>query len=102
MKTIGKTLRVLRNIAGIKQGDLASRINVSANYISLVENGKKEPSLKFLQRIADELKIPVTVFFWDNIQVNNIEDERQRVAAEKLNELYWDLIRLRLSDINSK
>lgn len=60
---LGKRIKLLRINAGIKQGQLADRLGVSANYISLLENGKKEPSLQFMKKLSNTLKVPLDLFF---------------------------------------
>ncbi len=92
MKNIGKSIRIIREIAGIRQGELAKRIDVSSNYISLIENEKRKPSLKFLEKVATELNVPVAAFFWEDIDTNEVHSEDQKKASEKVNSLFWDLI----------
>lgn len=43
----------------MKQGALAERMGVSQAYLSLVESGKKEPSLAFVRNAADVLQTPL-------------------------------------------
>lgn len=45
-------IRQLRNAIEMKQSDLAGRLNVKANTISNWENGKTEPDLESLQKMA--------------------------------------------------
>jgi len=97
MKNIGKTIKLLRQLAGIPQKDLAKRISFSQNYISLIENGKKEPSLKLLRKLGAELNIPVSAFFWNDLEIDNISDLRIKETSKRINDLYWDLIRQTLS-----
>lgn len=55
----GERVRELRHTRGVKQADLAERMNVSVSYISKVENGKLHfgdyPSEKFIHKLAVEL-----------------------------------------------
>lgn len=46
-------IKHLRTIAGIKQIDLASRLNVRQGTISNWESGKTEPDIESLQKLAD-------------------------------------------------
>lgn len=64
MAQLGKTIKMLRINAGIKQKDLAQRVQISPNYLSLVENGKREPSISVIEHIAQKLKIPISYIFW--------------------------------------
>jgi transcriptional regulator with XRE-family HTH domain len=46
--TIGRMLRLLRSVEGIPATKLAGSIGFSSAYISELETGKKEPTLKVL------------------------------------------------------
>jgi transcriptional regulator with XRE-family HTH domain len=61
--SVGRAAKFARVAAGIKQKDLADRLDVSPNYLSLVENNKREPSISFLRNLAGELAIPLGLLF---------------------------------------
>ena len=61
---LGKAIKLVRTAAGIRQGALARQMNVTANYLSLIENSKREPSISFLRKLASALGVPVAVFFF--------------------------------------
>lgn len=52
-------IKHLRTIAGIKQTDLASRLNVRQGTISNWESGKTEPDIESLQKLADIFRTTV-------------------------------------------
>ena len=58
-----KNLKKYRNENGYTQEQLSFEAEISADYISEIERGKKTPSLKRLFKIADVLKVPVNKFF---------------------------------------
>jgi transcriptional regulator with XRE-family HTH domain len=62
MSNIGQRVRALREKLGVTQAELAQRINFVRNYISLVENGRQEPSRKFVQAIDLIEKAPTPYF----------------------------------------
>lgn len=62
---IGTNIIILRAIEGLKQGELASEVGVTQNYISLLETNKKVPSLTLLQKMAGLYNYPMTFFFQD-------------------------------------
>jgi len=63
---LGQATRIMRTASGLKQSQIADRLGVTANYVSLVENGKREPSVSFLRQLAEIFDIPVGVFFlWE-------------------------------------
>ena len=74
---IGQTLRLLRVRADLKQAELAKDLDVTANYLSLVEKGHREPSLTFLKKFAKRLNVPLGYFLW-----LALADEESEEAAE--------------------
>lgn len=63
-KSTGPVIGRIRKKKGITQDDLARRVNVSRNFLSLIENGKREPSSDCLGRIAKELGVPPAGIEW--------------------------------------
>ena len=58
---------MIRTAKGVKQLDLARQLDVSPNYVSLVEKGRREPSVGFLRKVAKELGVPVgLLFLWQD------------------------------------
>lgn len=55
MYLMGKRLRQLRINAQITQVKLAKNIGVATSTLSLYESGRREPSIRTIQRIAEEL-----------------------------------------------
>jgi transcriptional regulator with XRE-family HTH domain len=62
-QAVGKALKLLRTAKGMKQLELAKKIGVQKNYVSMVENGHREPSLTFLQAAASALGASIDMFF---------------------------------------
>jgi transcriptional regulator with XRE-family HTH domain len=65
---LGNRLRDLRRQQALSLRALAEKSGLSANTLSLIENGKTSPSVATLQQIAIALNIPITSFF--EIKVN--------------------------------
>jgi len=53
-----KAIRVARSLADISQGTLADRAEIDRSYLSLIESGKRKPSIETIERIARALKLP--------------------------------------------
>lgn len=49
----GQVLKTLRSSRSISQGYLANEIDVTQNYISLIESNKKLPSPQLIEKIAN-------------------------------------------------
>ena len=61
---IGRVLKLARVAAGVSQIDFARQVGVTANYLSLIERGHREPSLTLLRAVARHLRIPLREYLW--------------------------------------
>ena len=57
MEALGALLREERRAAGLSQRQLSERTNVSNAYLSQVERGRHEPSLRVLNAVASTLGV---------------------------------------------
>jgi len=89
--TIGSTLKLLRTASNLTQSSLAKDLNVTANYLSLIENGRKEPSLTFLKRFSKKLDAPLGYFLWLALEENRSQEEFD--LKRKMDELLVTIIR---------
>lgn len=64
-------LKVKRWEAGIKQYELANLLGCTASYLSMIENGRIEPTEEFKVRAAMVLKIEEDVLFPNSILKQN-------------------------------
>lgn len=55
-------LKARRNELGLTQEDLAGRCNLDRPYISLIEVGRKQPTLSVLYKLSEALELPLGVF----------------------------------------
>ena len=53
-------LREARQSAGLTQEDLAERAEVSVRFISMLETGRRQPSLSALAALAEGLRSPMS------------------------------------------
>ena len=63
IKDIGKRIRTYRLQAGLSQEKLAEIASCDATYLSEIEQGKRNPSLKVIERIAAALQLPLSRLF---------------------------------------
>jgi transcriptional regulator with XRE-family HTH domain len=89
---LGEKIKVARRQMDLKQYELAEKTGLSANYISLIESGKKSPSLKNLYKIAEALNTNVSWLLKNDPVVNNIKELAtlydMEWIAEALHRLY--------------
>src|SRR5882762_9568563 len=85
-----KAIRIARSLADVPQRELAKRISMNSSLISMFESGKRRPSLKTLERIADALGLPFHLLVLlgteskDSNAKNLKEIERLAVGLTKL------------------
>ena len=67
---LGEALRLIRVFHDMKQQELAYRIGLSKSYVSELESGKRNPSMKVIQQYADAFGIPVSsiLLFSENLK----------------------------------
>src|ERR1700686_406421 len=57
-----KAIRVARALADISQRELAKRVSIDPSLVSMLETGKRQPSLDTLEKIAAALEMPFPLF----------------------------------------
>jgi transcriptional regulator with XRE-family HTH domain len=81
--TLGNAIKLIRTARHITQRKLAKQLKVSANYLSLIESDKRDPSLAFLNRLAAQLGVPVAMLFvfqgepLPGVQVSDLDKLRE-------------------------
>jgi len=71
----------------MSQSDLAERTDLSAAYISLIESGKKQPTLPTLETIADALGLSLDV-----LMLTAIDYEQVRRSHKEMSELFGQML----------
>jgi transcriptional regulator with XRE-family HTH domain len=56
---VGQNLKKIRTEKGISQGDICRALDMDRAYISALENGKRNPTVATLEKIAKVLGISV-------------------------------------------
>lgn len=88
---LGQTLKILRVASGLRQATLAKELEVTPNYLSLVENDRREPSLAFLKKFAIRLDVPLGYFLW--LALGNTGSEEEVDLRDKMDALLTELLR---------
>jgi XRE family transcriptional regulator, regulator of sulfur utilization len=76
----GKAVKIVRTAHGLTQSELAERLSVGASHLSLIEAGKRQPSLRVLDEIAEALDVPphlLTLLASDPEEIENHADPQQ-------------------------
>ena len=71
---LGDSLKLIRKMHSIPAKQLASKLGISATYLSEIENNKKKPTLDLLTKYAEYFKVRLsTILFFDE---SNCIDEQ--------------------------
>ena len=62
---IGQRIREIRKNNGLTQEDLAGLAEIDRSFLSEIENGHKNISVEILKKIADALKVRVSLILGD-------------------------------------
>jgi len=92
----GQTLKMLRVAANLKQGVLAKDLNITPNYLSLIENGKKEPSLTFLKNFSKRMGVSLGYLLWLALEDGNLPEEME--LKHKMDNLLVEIMRKKAKD----
>lgn len=63
LKEFGRKIAEARKKTGMSQEQLAAAVDLHRTYIGFIEQGKRNPSLWNIQKIADALKISIKDLF---------------------------------------
>ncbi len=61
----GRKLKNIREISGMTQEDIAKKANVTKEYVSMIESGKRLPSVDVLAKLADIFHLNISYFIED-------------------------------------
>ena len=56
---LGKNIKRIRTAKGITQGDIVRALGIGRGFISNIENGKANPTLGTISKIAKALGVPI-------------------------------------------
>lgn len=83
---IGREIRSSRERLGISQETLAERSEITAQFVSLLENGRRLPSLPLLERLASALHADIAEFFVADAARLQTVDEHAVALLRELDE----------------
>jgi transcriptional regulator with XRE-family HTH domain len=70
MPTFGEKLRMLRTRRGMTQRELAAQLGYSDHsHIALVENGKRNPTVELVLKVADLFRVTTDQLIRDGLEL---------------------------------
>lgn len=94
---ISKALKLCRTQKGMSKTELAEKANLSISYLSLLEQGKRDPNLSTIDKICVALSIPASIFMFLASDVNEL-DGISKELAEKIS---LTALQLMSADVNT-
>lgn len=61
--SVSKAVLRIRKEKGMTQGEVGRRAGLAASYVSRIENGRIQPTMTTLGRLAEALEVPVSSIF---------------------------------------
>lgn len=61
---LGKALTLCRNQKGLTKTQLSERTGLSISYITLLEQGKRDPNISTIESISSAMNIPISIFIF--------------------------------------
>lgn len=62
----GQNIKQIRKSMNVRQSELARKMSISQSYLSDIESGRKNLSIKTVKKLADSLGLSVTDLFNDD------------------------------------
>jgi len=89
IQIVGENIRKIRKLQGLTQDELAKKSGVKDTYITGIETGKRNSSLKTIAKILDALEVKPEELFNTNDIINTLRADK-RTSAELVKKLLLD------------
>lgn len=73
---IGQSVKKVRKLKGVNQGEFSKTIGITQSYLSLIENDKRMPSMDLLEKMAKCFGMPLQFMLWFSITEDQIADSK--------------------------
>src|SRR5258708_7978291 len=90
----GRAIRIVRTAYGLTQTELAERLSIGSSQLSLIEAGRRQPSLKVLDEVSNALGVPAHLLTLLASEPEDIDDKRN---SPEIAELAKALLKLLVS-----
>lgn len=87
----GRAIKIVRTASGLSQVALAERLSIGTSQLSLIEAGKRQPSLKVIHEIAEAIKVPPHLI---TLLASGSKNLKEGVEAKDVEDLANALLRV--------
>ncbi len=99
---LGNNIERIRKQNKLKTGELAALSGVKSQHISQIENGRRTPSLKVLQKIAASLNTTTSDLLGEVPESYPVNIKKLVEAAENLNPQQLEIVINVVKEMNAK
>ena len=89
---IGNAIRTIRKKYGMTQNQFAGHIGITQTHLSLLEKNKRNPSIDVLERMSQQVFIPLPILLWFSVDEKDVKegmDESFRIMKPSIDELIY-------------
>lgn len=79
---ISKALKELRKQTVFTQKEFADKLGITQTYLSLLESGKKTPSMDLVQVYSQLMKMPLAVILWRSVNEKDVHPSKKKAFKE--------------------
>jgi len=102
---LGEKVKLLRNRRGLKQDDLGEVLNLSRSQVSNLEKGRRNLSLKQLEKLCEYFKVDMSYFLMsettdsclDLIEKIRVLFESRDLTSEQKDDLFISIMKIYLA-----
>lgn len=73
---IGNALLKARKRRGLRQGEVAKRVDITQSYLSQIESGAKIPSIEVVDTLAKEYGMPFPIMLWGSLTEKDVKRDK--------------------------
>ncbi|MGB7341348.1 MAG: helix-turn-helix transcriptional regulator [Phototrophicaceae bacterium] len=87
---LGKAIKLCRTQRGLSQAKLAQAAEISISYLSLLERGKRDPTMSTIEALSNALNVPISILVF--LAAN--DEEMKDLGSELREKLSYIALRL--------
>jgi transcriptional regulator with XRE-family HTH domain len=95
---LASNIKSRRKSLGLTQEKLAEKVNTATTYIAMIESGKRTPSFKMIERIAEMLRVDAPELF----STKNYPSESVSQIHEKLMHQFDEFLKAAVKEIENR
>lgn len=88
--SLGNAIKLCRTKKNYTQSELAEKADISISYLSLLEQGKRDPSFSTVEKLASALEVPVSMLVF----LGTPKEELAGISSEVAEKLSLNILQL--------